>query len=181
MLVGEEEKPMKRPVQVILIVALVQILLMVTLNAGKVVSASPSIVDRKGLTVQTESSYVISGYPIPLNKKYKFRLTETVFEPGGYLGEHEHAGPGLRIIKSGAITSIHPHKTVIYKAGDHFYEPGNAMHELQNKTDAPVRILNFELLPMNWEGASTIPLRTTGKMLQAAPTSATPAHSEAHP
>lgn len=134
---------MKRLMQMVLILVLIQTLLIVTLNARNAFSANPNEVDKKGLTVKAESEYVISGYLSPLNGKYKLRSTETVIEPGGYLGEHRHTGPGIRFIKSGAITSVHPGKTVVYEAGEQFYESGSAMHALQNKTNTPVQIRTY--------------------------------------
>lgn len=150
---------MKRFVQIALVVGLIQLLLTIVLHTGSVLSVNLGQVDKQKLTVKSESEYIIAGYLMPLNGKYKLRTTETILEPGGYLGQHHHAGPGIRFIEAGAITSIHPGKTIVYKTGDHFYEPGNQMHAFANKTKTPARILNIELLPVNWQGISAIPLQ----------------------
>lgn len=172
---------MKRFVRMVLIAALIQILWIAMLNIGNAFSASPSKVDKKKVEVKVQFEQVVSGPLTPLNGKYKLRLTETVFEPGGYMGEHQHGGPGIRFIESGAITSGYPEKTVIHSAGDHFYESGSTVHRLQNKTDAPVRVLNVELLPVDWKGPSAVPLQSTQGTPQAALTFPTPAHSPKHP
>jgi quercetin dioxygenase-like cupin family protein len=150
---------MKRFIQTVLAVAIIQILLIVTLTPGKAFSASK--VEKLGVEVQAQADYAILENLAPLNGKYKLRLTDTTIAPGGYMGEHKHVGPGIRVIKSGAIASTHTDKTIIYKTGDHFYESGSAMHRLQNKTDEPVRILNVEILPVDWQTPSAVPLNTT--------------------
>jgi len=58
-------------------------------------------VDTKGLTAKIKYESVLSGYLGELNGKYKLRVTELVLEPGGYVGEHHHAGPGIRQVTSG--------------------------------------------------------------------------------
>jgi len=47
---------------------------------------------------------VISGHVTDLNRKYKFRVTEVTYQPGGYVGDHNHAGPGVRVIMAGEFT-----------------------------------------------------------------------------
>ena len=47
-------------------------------------------------------------------------------------------------------------KATIYKAGDFFYESGNIVHTAENKAKAPVRIVFFEVLPVQWTGVSVI-------------------------
>jgi quercetin dioxygenase-like cupin family protein len=149
---------MKRFIQIVLAVALIQILLIVTFNPEKAVSGSPGKVEINGIQVKSQSDYAILENLAPINGQYKLRLTESVIAPGGYMGEHRHVGPGIRLIKSGAIASIHQGQTIVYQAGEHFYESGSALHALQNRTDAPARILNVELLPVDWQGASAITL-----------------------
>ncbi len=63
-------------------------------------------VERKGQSSQPKLEQVISGHLTELNGKYKLRATETTFEPGGYIGEHHHIGPGLRFVASGALTFV---------------------------------------------------------------------------
>jgi quercetin dioxygenase-like cupin family protein len=163
---------MKRFIQIALTIALIQILLIVALNPGKAVIASPGKVEITGIKIKAQSDYVILENLPPLNGKYKLRLTESVIAPGGYMGEHRHAGPGIRLIRSGAIASIHTDQTIVYQAGEHFYESGSAMHALQNRTDTPVQILNVELLPADWQGTSAMTLRSQ------TPPAASPHHQD---
>ena len=100
---------------------------------------------------------VVSGYLADINGKYKLRLTEITFKPGGYGGEHHHVGPGIRVVTSGELTFVKPDKTTIYKAGDVYYESGDATHSAYNKGDVPVVLLNFEILPADWKGGSGVP------------------------
>jgi quercetin dioxygenase-like cupin family protein len=79
------------------------------------------------------------------------------FEPGGSLGEHHHAGPGIRFVVAGKLTFVQAGKPTIYQAGDYFYESGNVVHTASNKTTSPVRVIFVEVLPTPWAGPSTIP------------------------
>ena len=114
-------------------------------------------VDKKNQTSQTKFERVLSGHLTELNGKYKLRVTETLYAPGGYIGEHHHAGPGIRLIKSGELTYVQLDRTTIYKEGDYFYESGDITHTAFNKTDKPIVVLNFEILPAGWNGSSAIP------------------------
>ena len=114
-------------------------------------------VDTKGLTAKIKFESVLSGYLGELNGKYKLRVTELVLEPGGYVGEHHHAGPGIRQVTSGYMTYVLPDKTVIYGPGDFFFESGDVTHTALNKTDAPMVHLLFEVLPASLQGPSIMP------------------------
>jgi quercetin dioxygenase-like cupin family protein len=174
------EKSIKRLIQIVVGMTLIQMMFIVALNAGDAFSASPSKVDRNGLDIKIQSDFVISGNLTPLNGQYKLRLTRSVFKPGGYLGEHEHVGPGIRFVESGELTSIHPGRTFVYRAGDSFYEPGDARHVLRNNTKAPVQVLNFELLPTDWQGMSAVPLHSAGET-QVPPVSAASVSTDGRP
>ncbi len=114
-------------------------------------------VDRKGATPAVKIDHVVSGYLTDVNGKYKLVVTETTFEPGGYVGDHHHVGPGIRYIVSGEFTFVAGGKTTTYKKGDYFYEPGNTTNSASNKTNSPVVLLVFELRPADWKGGSAIP------------------------
>ena len=116
-------------------------------------------VDTKGLTAKIKFESVLDGYLTELNGKYKLRVTELVLEPGGYVGEHHHAGPGIRQVTSGTMTYVLPDKTVIYGPGDFFFESGNVNHTAQNKTDAPMVHVLFEILPADHKGPSIMPVK----------------------
>ncbi|HTL89606.1 MAG TPA: cupin domain-containing protein [Leptolyngbya sp.] len=93
-----------------------------------------------------------------LTGKYKMRLGESIFQPNGYVGKHHHSGPGIRYVTMGEITSVSAGKPAVYKAGESFYDSGEVVHELYNRTNGTVRVLNFEMLPSDWKGSSTIPI-----------------------
>jgi len=119
----------------------------------------PGRVDTKGLTAKIKFESVLDGYLTELNGKYKLRVTELVLEPGGYVGEHHHAGPGIRQVTSGTMTYVLPDKTVIYGPGDFFFESGHVNHTAQNKTDAPMVHVLFEILPADHKGPSIMPVK----------------------
>ena len=127
--------------------------------AAQTAPGSPPRVDTKGLTARIKFESVLDGYLTELNGKYKLRVTELVLEPGGYVGEHHHAGPGIRQVTSGTMTYVLPDKTVIYGPGDFFFESGNVNHTAQNKTDAPMVHLLFEVLPADHKGPSIMPVK----------------------
>ena len=120
---------------------------------------SPAKVETKGLTAKIKFESVLSGYLGELNGKYKLRVTELVLEPGGYVGEHHHAGPGIRQVTSGYMTYVLPEKTVVYGPGDFFFESGDINHTAQNKTDAPMVHVLFEILPADLKGPSIMPVK----------------------
>ena len=113
--------------------------------------------DRKGETGTVKLEQVISGYLTDINGKYKLRVSESNYGPGGYIGEHQHVGPGIRYVVSGELTFVQEGKTTTYKTGEYFYEAGNIGNAVSNKTSSPVRIINFEILPADWKGGSAVP------------------------
>ena len=64
----------------------------------------PVRVDTKGLVAKIKFESVLSGYLTDLNGKYKLRVTELTLEPGGHVGEHNHVGPGIRMMTFGEMT-----------------------------------------------------------------------------
>ena len=85
--------------------------------AAQTPAGTPGKVDTKGLTAKIKYESVVAGYLGDLNGKYKLRVTELVLEPGGYVGEHHHAGPGIRQVTSGYMTYVLPDKTLVYGPG----------------------------------------------------------------
>lgn len=116
-------------------------------------------VPKKDQNSQVVMEMVVTGHLTELNGKYKLRATETTYSPGGFIGEHHHAGPGIRYVAAGELTYVQPDKTTVYKAGQYFYESGDVTHSAYNKTDAPVKVINLELLPADWKGPTAIPPR----------------------
>jgi quercetin dioxygenase-like cupin family protein len=112
--------------------------------------------ETKGITPKVKLEEVITGHLAELNGKFKLRVTEVTFAPGGYLGEHHHAGPGIRFVAAGKLTFTQGGKSTIYQTGDYFFESGNIVHTGHNKTNAPVRVIFVEILPTDWAGPSLI-------------------------
>jgi len=135
------------------LLGILAVLLSVSLARGQ----EPIKVDTKGLAAKIKFENALSGYLSELNGKYKLRVTELVLQPGGYVGEHNHLGPGIRLVTTGYMTYVLPDKTVVYGPGDYFFESGDVNHTAYNKTDAPMVHLLFEILPVDLKGTSLIP------------------------
>ena len=113
-------------------------------------------VDTKGVTASIQYEAPLAGFLEELNGKYKLRVTEIRIAPGGYVGDHNHLGPGIRKMTAGAMDYVMPDKAVVYREGDFFFEAGNVSHRAENKTDAPCTHLLFEILPVDVAGPSLI-------------------------
>jgi len=121
--------------------------------------SSPVKVNTKGLVAKIKFEAPIAGFLTDLNGKYKLRVTELTLDPGGYVGEHNHLGPGIRQVTSGQMTYVLPDKTVVYGPGDFFFESGDINHTVYNKTDTPMVHALFEILPMDCIGPSLVPVK----------------------
>jgi quercetin dioxygenase-like cupin family protein len=121
--------------------------------------AAPGLaqVESNGITPKVKLEETVYGHLEELNGRFKLRATELTFAPGAKLGPHHHAGPGLRHVAAGELTFVQAGKATIYKAGDYFYESGDIVHTAENRTNKPVRVIFFEVLPAAWSGASVIP------------------------
>jgi len=117
-------------------------------------------VERKGTAGKVMHEEVVSGYLTDLNGKYKLRVSENTFEPGGYVGDHHHAGPGIRVVTAGEFTLVQAGKTTILKTGDTWYEAGDVSIAVHNKGKVPAVLLNFEILPVDLKGSSNIPVKS---------------------
>jgi hypothetical protein len=95
-------------------------LLVVLLSVTGVVGQEPVKVDTKGLVAKIKFESVLAGFLTELNDKYKLRVTELTLERGGYVGEHNHVGPGIRLVTAGSMTYVLPDKTVVYGPGEFF-------------------------------------------------------------
>ena len=115
-------------------------------------------VTKAGFESVIKMEQIISGHLTDVNGKYKLRVTQTTYSPGGFIGEHHHIGPGIRYVISGQLTYIQSDTTRIFNTGDYFYESGDVSHTAFNRTKQPVVVLNFELLPADWKGSSPIPV-----------------------
>ena len=113
-------------------------------------------VQRSGLHAELKVEQLITGNLVELNGKYKLRVAAVTYEPGGFVGNHHHAGPGLRCVYEGKLTYVQQGVTNQYGPGDCFYESGNVDHHARNQEDEPVRLFNFQILPRDWTGSSAI-------------------------
>jgi quercetin dioxygenase-like cupin family protein len=113
-------------------------------------------VETRGQESRIKLEAVLAGHLTELNGKYKLRASEVTYQPGGFIGSHHHAGPGIRCVTAGELTYIQPDKTSVFRPGDCFFESGDVSHTAENRTDRPVALLNFEILPATRSGASAI-------------------------
>jgi quercetin dioxygenase-like cupin family protein len=120
---------------------------------------SPVKVDTRGLVAKIKFEAPLAGFLTDLNGKYKLRVTELTLAPGGYVGEHNHIGPGIRQVTSGYMTYVLPDKTVVYGPGEFFFESGDINHTVFNKTNEPMVHVLFEILPADQVGPSLIPVK----------------------
>jgi len=112
-------------------------------------------VDTKGVTAKILYEAAINGGHIAdLKGKYKLRVTEIAIAAGGYVGDHNHLGPGIRQLTEGKMTYILPDTTVIYNEGDFFFETGDVSHHVESPTKS-IHLL-FEILPIDLEEPSLI-------------------------
>lgn len=113
-------------------------------------------VERSGLHADLKIEQLINGNLTELNGKYKLRVAAVTYEPGGFVGNHHHAGPGLRCVFEGTLTYVQEGVTNHYGPGDCFYESGNVDHQAMNEGTDPVHLFNFQILPKDWTGSSAI-------------------------
>ena len=118
--------------------------------------SNTSVVERSGLHADLKIEQVISGNLTELNGKYKLRAAAVTYKPGGFVGNHHHAGPGLRCVYAGTLTYVQQGVTSRFGPGDCFYEPGNVDHHARNDGDDAVQLFNFQILPKDWTGSSAI-------------------------
>ena len=113
-------------------------------------------VERSGMHADLKVEQIVTGNLEELNGKYKLRVAAVTYDLGGFIGNHHHAGPGLRCVTAGTLTYVQEGETSNYGPGDCFYESGNVDHHARNNGDEPVRLLNFQILPSDWQGSSAI-------------------------
>jgi quercetin dioxygenase-like cupin family protein len=127
-------------------------------SAGESAS-QPLKVDTGGVKASIQFEAPLAGFLHDLNGKYKLRVTEITIAPGGYVGHHNHLGPGIRKVTAGSMDYIMPGKTVVYRTGTFFFEAGDVSHRVENRaTESSVHLL-FEILPIDVVGPSLIPPR----------------------
>ncbi len=127
------------------------------IGLGLANAEQPLTVESEGKHGKIKIDEVVAGHLTELNGRYRLRVAEVTYDPGGYIGSHHHVGPGIRCVTAGQLTYVQPDKTTIYKAGDCFFESGAVSHTAHNATEEPVVLLNFQLLPADWSKGSAIP------------------------
>jgi quercetin dioxygenase-like cupin family protein len=132
------------------------LVLFALLQVSECTIAQPNV-ESVGISPVIKLEETVSGHLTELNGKFKLRATELTLAPGAFLGAHHHAGPGIRLVLSGELTFTQAGKATVYRTGDYFFESGNVVHTAQNKTNSPVRVAFFEILPVSWSGPSLIP------------------------
>jgi len=134
-------------------------LLVVILSLTSATGQEPVKVDTKGLVANIKFESVLAGLLTEINDRYKLRVTELTLAPGGHVGEHNHVGPGIRLVTTGSMTYVLPDKTMVYGPGEFFFESGDVNHTVYNKTEAPMIHLLFEILPADLKGPSLMPVK----------------------
>ena len=137
--------------------------ILVLIAASTSMSADPNparpatgAVERGGMHADLKLEELVTGNLEELNGKYKLRVAAVTYDPGGFIGNHHHAGPGLRCVTSGTLTYVQEGVTSSYGPGECFYESGNVDHHARNNGDVPVKLFNFQILPSDWQGSSAI-------------------------
>ena len=146
---GSEKKNFMRPKRIVALAIPIFLAISVAQNTHRV--------EMKDVTPVQRFEQVISGHVAELNGKYKFRVSEVTYQPGGYVGDHNHAGPGVRVIMAGEFTYVKGDKTIVYKAGDAFFEPGDMTHRAYNRGSMILKVMNVEILPADYSGSALIP------------------------
>jgi len=117
-------------------------------------------VEVSGVSSDVAIEHPVSGHLVSLNGRYKLRASMAIFEPGGYIGGHHHAGPGMRYVLAGDLAYTELGHSHVYHRGDWFYESGDTLHAVANHSAGRDTILSFEILPVDWYGPSTMPAPT---------------------
>ena len=126
------------------------------------VQETPRLVETEGSSAEILYEAVIDGGHIPeLTGKYKLRVTEIVIGAGGFVGDHNHLGPGIRLMTAGEMDYELPDETVVYREGDFFFEAGDVSHTAVTRGPAASKHWLFEILPADLDGPSLIPPRGT--------------------
>lgn len=123
-------------------------------------TAQDAAVETRNVSATILYEAPIDGGHLPeLAGGYKLRVTEITIGPDGFVGDHNHVGPGIREVTAGEMEYILPDRTVTYRTGDFFFESGDVSHRVLNETDVVSKHVLFEILPANREGPSLIPPR----------------------
>ncbi len=125
---------------------------------------SPPAAARQAGSVETngqhgvvKGEHLVARHLAELNGRCKLRVTEVACDPGGSIGAHHHAGPGIRCVTPGERTCLRPDRTTVYHPGGCLFESGVVSPTAWKRTGEPGVLLNLELLPADWTGSPAIP------------------------
>ena len=83
-------------------------------------------------------------------------VVENRVTPGGTFGWHNHLGPSIVVVKSGALTFYRAEDPTctgqVYNAGEALLDPGNTIHVGRNEGTVDVVVITIRLIP---DGAAT--------------------------
>jgi quercetin dioxygenase-like cupin family protein len=83
-------------------------------------------------------------------------VVENRVAPGGTFGWHNHLGPSIVVVKSGALTFYHAEDPTctgeVYTAGQALLDPGNTIHVGRNEGTVDVVVITIRIIP---DGAAT--------------------------
>ncbi len=129
--------------------------------------AGPSPIHMQGMKAAMKFESPLDGYLAPLNGNFKLRATEVEIEPGGSVGDHLHAGPGVRAVVAGELTFVEETgKENRIPAGGYFYEGGNISLRVFNRGAVPAKMIVVEVLAGDWAGSAMVPLTRRAELEQ---------------
>lgn len=138
--------------------ATILVALLLPAPAAEASGQEPLKVDTQGVTARNlYEAPITGGHVAELKNRYKLRITEIAIAGGGYVGDHNHLGPGIRQMTEGEMEYIMPDRTITYRLGDFFFETGDVSHRVESPK--PSKHLLFEILPIEVDGPSLIPPR----------------------
>jgi quercetin dioxygenase-like cupin family protein len=83
-------------------------------------------------------------------------VVENRVTPGGTFGWHNHLGPSIVVVKSGALTFYRAEDPTctgeVYTAGQALLDPGNTIHVGRNEGTEDVVVITIRIIP---DGAAT--------------------------
>jgi quercetin dioxygenase-like cupin family protein len=94
-------------------------------------------VDTNGRVAKIKFEAPLAGFLSEINGKYKLRVTELTLAPGGYVGEHNHVGPGIRQVTSGHMTYVLPDKTIVYGRANSSSNPATSITPCSTRRASP--------------------------------------------
>lgn len=123
--------------------------------AASATAWSQPALDYHGVASAIRLDQIVTGHLAEANGKYKLRASEVFIDPGGYVGHHQHVGPGIRYVVEGEVTLVEPAGENVFRAGDFFYEAGDISHRIENRGATKALLLQVELLPAAFRGRGT--------------------------